>query len=101
MAQLERNTADGGVTVAHWRATKTAGDHSASSYGTVSFQPDPDAEGFVPFEDLTLEAVTGWVQEALDVEGIEAGLDANLELQANPVTASGLPLVVKIQVNMC
>ena len=91
IAQLERNIAYGGVTVAHWLATKTAGDHSASSYGTVSFQPDPDAEGFVPFEDLTLEAVTGWVQEALDVESIEAGLDANLELQANPVTASGLP----------
>lgn len=91
IAQLERNTADGGVTVAHWRATKTVGDHSASSYGTVSFQPDPAAEGFVAFEELTLETVTGWVEEALDVESIEASLDANLELQANPVTASGLP----------
>ena len=91
IAQLERNTADGGVTVAHWPATKTAGEHTASSYGTVSFQPDPDAEGFIPFEELTVETVTGWVQEALDLEGIEAGLDANLELQANPVTASGLP----------
>ena len=91
IAQLERNTADGGVTVAHWRATKTAGDHTASSYGTVSFTPDPDSEGFVAFEDLTVETVTGWVEEALDVESIEAGLDANLYLQATPVTAFGLP----------
>jgi hypothetical protein len=35
IAQLERNTSDGGVVVAHWRATATDGDYSASSYGTV------------------------------------------------------------------
>jgi hypothetical protein len=45
IANLERNTADGGVTVAHWRVTETEtvgeGDdavtYSASSYGTVGF----------------------------------------------------------------
>jgi hypothetical protein len=52
IAQLERNTSDGGVVVAHWRATATDGDYSASSsYGTVGFTPDPDSEpDFVPFE---------------------------------------------------
>ena len=31
IAQLERNSADNGVTVAHWRCSKTVGDHTASS----------------------------------------------------------------------
>jgi hypothetical protein len=50
IAQLERNTSDGGVVVAHWRATLTDGDYSASSYGTVGFTPDPTAPDFVPFD---------------------------------------------------
>ena len=91
IAQLERNTADGGVTVAHWRATKTAGDHTASSYGTVSFQPDPDAEGFVPFEDLTESQVLEWVYEALDKEATEASLATQIEALKAPVTMAGLP----------
>jgi hypothetical protein len=53
IAQLERNTSDGGVVVAHWRATATDGDYSASSYGTCGFTPDPTAPDFVPFESLT------------------------------------------------
>ncbi len=34
IANLERNVADGGVTVAHWRVTEVDGDYSASAYGT-------------------------------------------------------------------
>ena len=34
ISTLERTLADGGVTVAHWRATDVDGDYSASSYGT-------------------------------------------------------------------
>ena len=49
IANLERNLADGGVTVAHWRVTEseTVGDDTftASSYGTVGFTPDADADG--------------------------------------------------------
>ena len=91
IAQLERTVADGGVTIAHWRASKTDGEYSASSYGTCSFTPDEAAEDFVSFEDLTEEIVLGWVQATMDVEALEASFDANIELQKNPVNASGLP----------
>ena len=41
IANLERNVADGGVTVAHWRVTEseTVGDETftASAYGTECF----------------------------------------------------------------
>ena len=91
IAQLERTTATGGVTIAHWRVSKTDGEYSASSYGTCSFEPDEAAEDFVAYEDLTEEVVLGWVQATMDVEVLEASFDANIELQKNPVNASGLP----------
>ena len=89
--QLDRNTADGGVTVAHWRVSEVDGDYSASSYGTVGFTPDPSASDFVPYADLTESTVLGWVQEQLDKDAIEASLTANIAEQKAPVTATGTP----------
>jgi hypothetical protein len=40
IAQLERNTSDGGVT-RHWRVSAVDGDYTASAYGTVGCTPDP------------------------------------------------------------
>ena len=91
IANLERNVADGGVTVAHWRASLTQDEVSASSYGTVGFTPDPEAEGFVAFEALTEEDVCGWVCAELDLVAIEASLQANIDEQLAPVSVSGLP----------
>ena len=95
ISTLERNTADGGVTVAHWRVTEeeTVGDntYSASSYGTVGFTPDASAEGFVAYADLSEATVLGWVQAELDQDAIEAALTANITEQKNPVTADGVP----------
>ena len=39
IANLERNLADGGVTVAHWRVTEVDGDYSASSSGVKPAVP--------------------------------------------------------------
>jgi hypothetical protein len=95
IAQLERNTEDGGVTVAHWRAdaTETVEDklYSASSYGTCSFTPDAEAEGFVPFESLTESAVLEWCFATLDKEAAETALAAQIEEQKAPKTATGMP----------
>ena len=91
IAQLERNTADGGVTVAHWRVSEVDGDYSASSYGTVGFTPDASAEGFIAYGVLVEDTVLNWVWEQVDKDAIEAALTANIELQKNPVTADGVP----------
>jgi hypothetical protein len=74
IAQLERNTSDGGVVVAHWRATATDGDYSASSYGTAGFTPDPASPDFVPFDDLTEADVLVWVYESVDKDATEESL---------------------------
>jgi hypothetical protein len=91
IAQLERNTADGGVVVAHWRVTATDGDYSASSYGTAGFTPDPTAPDFVPFESLTEADVLEWVYESVDKDATEASLAANIEDQKAPQTMAGTP----------
>ncbi len=99
IANLERNVADGGVTVAHWRVTESetvgTGDdavtYTASSYGTVGFTPDADADGFVAYDDLTESAVLAWVHESVDQDATEAALTANIAGQKNPVSADGMP----------
>jgi hypothetical protein len=91
IANLERNAADDGVVIAHWRVTAEDGEHTASSYGTVGFTPDPDAEGFVPFDQLTEATVIGWVQAELDQDAIEAGLAAQIEEAKAPAVVSGTP----------
>ncbi len=91
IANLERNVADGGVTVAHWRVTEVDGDFSASSYGTCGFTPDPDADDFVAYDSLTEATVLGWVQAEVDQDATEAALTANIEAQKNPVSADGMP----------
>jgi len=91
IATLERNSADNGVTVAHWRCSKTEGDHTASSYGTCGFTPDVEKVDFVAFDALTEEAVIGWVQESMDVEALIAGLDAQIAEMAAPASIAGTP----------
>ena len=95
IANLERNLADGGVTVAHWRVTEseTVGDvtYTASSYGTVGFTPDASDSGFVAYDDLTEADVLVWVHAEVDQDATEAALTANIEAQKNPVTGSGMP----------
>jgi len=92
ISTLERKTADGFVYTAHWRCTATDGDFSASSYGTAGFQQDPEAESFVPYEDLTEEMVLGWVwADGVDKDATEAALQANIDAQKNPTTADGVP----------
>ena len=99
IANLERNTADGGVTVAHWRVTETEvvgeGDdavtYSASSYGTVGFTPDASADGFIDFDSLTEADVLGWVYEEVNQADTEAALAADIAGQKTPVTTDGVP----------
>jgi len=88
ISQLDRKTADGFVTTAHWQATAVDGDYTASIYSTCSW-----ADGTVntPYADLTPETVLGWVWESVDKTATEAALAANIALQKAPVTATGVP----------
>ncbi len=91
--QLDRIVADGGVIVAHWTATAVDDDYTASAYGSASFAaPDPEAPGFIPYEDLTEDDVLEWVwADGVDKDATEEALAANIEGQKNPVVLSGVP----------
>ena len=92
ISTLERELADGGVIVAHWRATDVDGDFSASSYGTCGFSPDASDPSFVAYDSLTESVVLQWCWDnGVDKDATEASLAANIESQKNPVSASGVP----------
>ena len=91
ISTLERELADGGVVVAHWRATAVDGEHSASSYGTCGFTPDPSSADWVAYDSITEDMALGWCWAELDKDAIEASLSAKIELDKNPTQASGVP----------
>ena len=96
ITQCERELADGGITTAHWRvnATQTLEDveFTASSYGTCGFTPDPESGDYTPYADVTEAEVLGWCwANGVDQESIEQSLQANIDLQINPVIVSGVP----------
>lgn len=87
--QLDRQTSDGFVTTAHWRANAVDGDYAASAYGTCGWS---DGSPIVPYDQLTQDTVLGWVwANGVDKDATEAALTAQIEAQKNPVTATGVP----------
>jgi hypothetical protein len=89
ISQLERKTADGFVTRAHWQATAVDGEHTASIYSTCLWV---DGTVNTPYSELTQETVLGWVwANGVDKQATEDALAANIALQKAPVTASGTP----------
>lgn len=74
------------VFTAHWRLSGTDGEHAAGVYGSQGLTLDPEAE-FVAFDDLTEEAVIGWVKDAMGTEAVEAheaNVAAQIGILANP-----------------
>jgi len=86
--QLDRNTDGDIVTTIHFSAIKQDGEFTASSYGTVGVEV---GDTVIPFASLTEEVVKTWLAEKLDLEAMEASLDAQLADQKAPKVASGLP----------
>ena len=91
ISTLERKLSDGGVVVAHWRATLVDGEHSASSYGTCGFTPDPSDPDWVAYDSITEDMALGWCWAELDKDAIEASLAAKIELDKNPTKGVGVP----------
>ena len=88
ISTLDREVSNGFVICAHWTASAVDGDYTASIYSTCSW-----AEGtpVIPYENLTPETVLGWVWETVSKQATEDALAANIALQKNPVTSTGVP----------
>lgn len=91
VTNLDRNTDGDVVTTVHYTITKTVGEHAASTYSTIAVEVGDD---FVPYAELTEATVVSWVSDKLDLEAVEASLDAQLAEMQAPSKAVGVPWVV-------
>ena len=79
------------VTCVHWRCTKTDGDNSGSSYGTVGLEAPSGT--FVEWADITEATAVGWAKAALGDEQVtatEAAIDAQIAEKATPTRGTGV-----------
>lgn len=90
ISTLERNTEDG-VVVAHWQASDVDGDHTGKSYGTCSFTPDADADGYTAYADITETQVIEWVKADVDADAVEASIAAQIADSKAPAITAGVP----------
>ena len=89
ITQTDYEVSNGFITTAHWTATATDGDYTASVYSTCSFAA---AEPSIPYADVTEAEVLDWCwNNGVSKDATEAALAQNIELQKNPVTAQGTP----------
>ncbi len=102
IAQLERNSSDDGVVVAHWRASDSevvgSGDdavtYSGSSYGTCGFTPDSTASGYTAYADITEAQAIEWVKDSMGEEAVTAledSIAAQIEESKAPAISVGTP----------
>ena len=88
--QMDHLTADGFVVTVHYNVSATDDTYQASTYGTIGYTQEP-GETYTPYDQLTEAQVVGWVQTSLGKDTIEASLQSQIELQKNPVVATGTP----------
>jgi hypothetical protein len=95
IVQLDRTLPSGVVQTIHWRASKTDGDFTASSYGCLGVPAkDPSDPTFIAFASLTEEQVKQWVLTTMgqeQVTALQANLDGQIEAKKNPTSATGTP----------
>jgi hypothetical protein len=88
--QMDRLTSDGFVVTVHYNVSATEDTYQASTYGTIGYTQEP-GETYTPYDQLTEAQVVGWVQTSLGKDTVEASLQSQIELQKNPVVATGTP----------
>ena len=90
IASLDAKIQDGDleniIETVHWRYQATDGEHTADVYGSAGLEAPDD--NFKPFEEVTEADVIAWLEDKLDVEAMQSGLDAQLDAIANPTHIS-------------
>ena len=89
ITQTDYETANGFILTAHWTCNAVDGDYTASIYSTSSWAAGTPT---IPYAQVTMAEVLDWCwANGVDKTATEAALAQNIELQKNPVTATGVP----------
>jgi len=80
------------VEAVHWRyvGTDEVNNITVDTYG-VQNMPEPSSADFIPYSALTLTVVSGWLENVIDVQPMQANLTNQINLILNPIVAN-LPL---------
>jgi hypothetical protein len=80
---MKRDVASGGVKIVYWQCVAADDTHAeCSAVEGGKMRLEPDAEGFVAYDDLTEATVLGWVYDSL-VEGEETADEAKARIAAD------------------
>ena len=71
------------VKTVHWRRQAQDGEYIADIYTSMGCAA-PDPMAFKPYNELTFDEVCGWLEANLDMDSLDAALDAQIEMQKNP-----------------
>ena len=89
ITQTDYQTANGFIFTAHWTATQVDEGFTASIWSTCSWA---DGTPTIPYASVTMQEVLDWCYASgVDKDATEAALAQQIELQKNPVTATGTP----------
>jgi len=88
------------VTEVYYRVHAKSGSLIADHRGKVTLTGDPSAPDFIPFKSLTEAQVVQWVKNSVDVDAIEAQVQAALDVKVAKrearETLTGLPWSLRI-----
>jgi hypothetical protein len=78
------------VKVIHWRLYGTYKEYTAEAYGTVSLE-EVVGGSYIKFEDLTETTVKKWVTAKVDVPGLQASIQSQIEHMMEPKSVTLSP----------
>ena len=75
-----------------WQVEGVDGEYTGSIGGNTQFSSADQTGPVIPYADLTQATVLNWVwANGVDKQATEDALTAQIDLQKNPVTATGTP----------
>tara|TARA_R110000824_G_scaffold159296_1_gene333619 strand:+ start:3474 stop:3851 length:378 start_codon:yes stop_codon:yes gene_type:complete len=101
---LDSTVDTGAINTSHWEASDyevvDGVTHRGRRYGSIGLEVNVDAEGFIPWAEVTEESAMAWTKAALgeeEVASIESSIADDIAKSKVPVTTSENPWVVAEQ----
>jgi len=94
ITQMKRQVSNGYVFLVDYDITGTDGEYIGKTSCSTTLEMPESENLLIPFENLTEELVLEWIKERLgegSILNLKQEIINEIELQKNPVEATGLP----------